>query len=118
MALAIQFRLTENPSSPNVCQIIPLQILWGSARRGEETQVNATILFVGEERFLSKTRAQILRGLKTVIADSMDAPQEIHARAYDLVIFCHTIPDSVAKEIIASATRLHPGIKFLAIDEG
>jgi hypothetical protein len=64
--------------------------------------VNATILFVGEERFLSKTRAQILRGLKTVIADSTDAPQEIHARAYDLVSFCHTIPDSVAKEIMAS----------------
>jgi hypothetical protein len=73
---------------------------------------------VGEDHFLSYTRAQILRDWEPVITDSTDAPLSIHTRAYDLVIFCHTVPDSVAKEIMACARKQYPDVKFLAIDEG
>jgi hypothetical protein len=79
--------------------------------------VKPVILIVGEDHFLSETRAQILRDWETVITYPMYAPQVIQARFYDLVIFCHTVSDSVAEEIMTSATSLYPGVKFLAIDE-
>jgi len=80
--------------------------------------VKGAVLLVGEDYFLSNRRANILRDWETAVADPADAPQAIHGRSYDLVIFCHAVPDLVAKEVIAVATKLYPDIKFLAIDEG
>jgi DNA-binding NtrC family response regulator len=77
----------------------------------------ASILIVGEDQMLSYTRAQILRDWETAITGSKDAPQAIRSRPYNLLIFCQTIPDSTAKEIVAQANQLYPGVKVLTITE-
>jgi hypothetical protein len=63
--------------------------------------VKAAILLVGEDEVLSYTRAQILSDLGVVVADPIEAPQLLRANAFDLLVFCQTVKDSTAKEIIA-----------------
>ena len=43
----------------------------------------------------------------------------MRARAYDLLIFCQTVRDPSAEQLLAEATKLYPKVKSLAIsDEG
>jgi len=38
-------------------------------------------------------------------------------RTYDLLVFSQTVPDVAVKEIMASAVKLHPDVRFLVISE-
>ena len=77
----------------------------------------ASILIVGEDQMLSYTRAQILRDWETAITPTAGAPQALRSRPYNLLILCQTVPDSTAREIVAQANQLYPGLKVLAITE-
>jgi hypothetical protein len=78
-------------------------------------QVQAAILLVGEYQPLLDTRAQLLWDCEVSTVDARGAPGALRERLYDLLIFCHSVPDSTAGALIALATKLHPDIKVLAL---
>jgi hypothetical protein len=77
--------------------------------------MNAAILLVGQYPVLLATRADLLRDWHTVATDPVGAIKALQLRSYDLLILCQSVPDSIAKQLIADATSLHPGIKVLAL---
>jgi hypothetical protein len=103
------------PTSGGLCPSDPLGL--GKTRKRRRKR-KPPFLIVGEDHFLSYTRAQIFRNWEAVIRDSTDAPLSINADAYDLVILCHPVPDSVAQEMMACARKQYPDVKFWAIDGG
>jgi hypothetical protein len=77
--------------------------------------VKPTILLVGEYPPLLETRSELLSEWDVITTNAAGAPAAISKRAYHLMIFCQTVPDSVAEDLTAQATRFHPGIKVLAL---
>lgn len=73
------------------------------------------ILLVGEYPLLLETRSELLREWDVTTTQAAGAPEAISKRAYDLMIFCQSVPDSVAEDLTAQATRFHPDIKVLAL---
>jgi hypothetical protein len=65
---------------------------------------------------LSYGRAQILKDCwESATAKEADAQVALHARAYDLLFFSQAVPDAAVEEIMASAVKLHPDVRFLVI---
>jgi hypothetical protein len=52
-----------------------------------------------------------------VITATSGASEVLRARAYDLLLFCQTVPESTARELAAQGTELNPGITILAISD-
>lgn len=103
---------------PTSTELSSFESFWPRQDGEEETQVKAAILIIGEDGVLSYTRAQILKDCwETATAKDADAEVALHARSYDLLVFSQTVPDGVVKEIMASAVKLHPEVKFLLISE-
>ncbi len=73
------------------------------------------ILLVGEYPLLLETRAGLLKEWDVITTNAAGAPAAIGKRAYDLMIFCHSVPDSVAEELTAQATEFYPDVKVLAL---
>ncbi len=82
--------------------------------------MKSTILIVGEDQVLSQTRALLLQDWEVSTAHPLHAPEVIRTQAYDLLIFCQSVQNSRAKQLLAEALHLHPRTKCLAIsdDEG
>ena len=78
------------------------------------------ILIVSEDQVLSQTRALLLLDWEVATTSPSDAAEVIRNRTFDLLIFCQSVSDASAQQLLAQAVRLHPGIKCLAIsgDEG
>ncbi len=77
--------------------------------------MQAAILLVGEYQPLLHTRVLLLSDWEVVTVNSRGAPEALRKRSYDLMVFCQSVPDSTAGQLIALATKLHPDIKVLAI---
>jgi DNA-binding response OmpR family regulator len=77
--------------------------------------VKETILIVGEDEGLSSTRAELLKGWRVESTPFRDAADAIVARRYDLLIFCQTVPDAAASELIDRARAMNPRVQLLAI---
>jgi hypothetical protein len=77
-------------------------------------------LIVGEDQVLSQTRALLLHDWEVSTTHPIHAPEVIRAHAYDLLIFCQSVQDSRAEQLLAEAVYLYPLTKCLAIsdDEG
>jgi CheY-like chemotaxis protein len=77
--------------------------------------MRATILIVGDYPALSTTRAGLLREWQTVTTGTTGASEMLRARAYDLLLFCQTVPETTVRELAAQALELNPGLKVLTI---
>ena len=77
-----------------------------------------TILLVEDYPPLLETRAEVLREWNVFKTNAAEAPAAISKRAYDLIIFCQSVQDSVAEDLTAQATELYPGIKVFAFSCG
>jgi CheY-like chemotaxis protein len=75
--------------------------------------MRATILIVGDYPALSTTRAGLLREWQTVTTGTTGASEMLRARAYDLLLFCQTVPETTVIELAAQALELNPGFKSL-----
>jgi DNA-binding NtrC family response regulator len=79
--------------------------------------MRATILIVGDYPALAMTRAELLREWQIETTGTKGASDIIRARAYDMLLFCQTVSESVAEELAAQVTELNPGTKILAISD-
>jgi hypothetical protein len=70
--------------------------------------VEAQILIVGDDPTLLLTRASLLKDWQTTSVITREAEAAIRAQAYDLLIFCRTVPDRTAEKLISLANQLHP----------
>jgi DNA-binding response OmpR family regulator len=76
--------------------------------------MTAAILIVGDDPALLETRADLLKAWQVSTSTSQYAVEEIRSRAYDLIIFCQTIPDEAARALIHQARDQNPTVKTLA----
>jgi CheY-like chemotaxis protein len=74
----------------------------------------AAILIVGDDSVLLQTRAALLREWQVSTSTSTQAFQATHT-AYDLLIFCQTVSDTTARQLIDKAREMNPYVKALAI---
>ena len=77
--------------------------------------MRAAILLVGEYPPLLSTRVELLSDWNVVAVNPRSAPEALRESQYDLLIFCQSVSDSTAESLIALATKLHPGVKVLAL---
>lgn len=75
----------------------------------------ATILMVGDEPLLLLTRADLLRDWHVSTVTSDRAIEAIRSAAYQLLIICQTIPDSIAQNLIDEAREMNPNVLVLAM---
>jgi DNA-binding response OmpR family regulator len=75
----------------------------------------AGILIVGDDEMLLETRARLLRDWQVSVTTSRLAAESIESIAYDLIIFCQTVPDQAAQMLINQARELNPTVKTLAL---
>jgi DNA-binding response OmpR family regulator len=75
----------------------------------------AAILIIGDDPMLLETRADLLRNWQVATATSQDAVESIRSNARDLIIFCHTVPDVAAEELIRRAREMNPNVLALAM---
>jgi DNA-binding response OmpR family regulator len=75
----------------------------------------AGILIVGDDEMLLETRARLLRDWQVSVNTSRLAAESIESIAYDLIIFCQTVPDQAAQMLINQARELNPTVKTLAL---
>lgn len=85
------------------------------SREGRSPVVTAAILIVGDEPMLLETRAELLKGWQVSTATSQVAGESIRSRVPDLLIFCQTVPDETAGELIELARELNPRVCALGI---
>jgi hypothetical protein len=78
-------------------------------------RVVAAILIVGDEAILLETRADLLLGWQVSTSDVKGAVRSIGSTLPDLLIFCHSIPDKIADELIQLAHELNPNVRALGI---
>jgi hypothetical protein len=81
----------------------------------ERRTMKASILIVGQYDVLTHTRAQLLAEWEAFPVDLNEAWAAINARQYDLIIFCQTISDNQALQLMARAALKNPNLKALAI---
>jgi hypothetical protein len=78
-----------------------------------------SVLVVGEREMLTYTRGLLLGEFcRAATMNPAVTLEPLSARAYDLVIFCHTVSDAVATECIRLATAVNPNVKVLALSHG
>jgi CheY-like chemotaxis protein len=77
--------------------------------------VTAAILLVGDEPILLQTRADLLREWQVSTANAERAGDAVRLRAFDLLVFCQTIPDATAQQLIDAARAINPDVQALAI---
>jgi CheY-like chemotaxis protein len=75
----------------------------------------AAILIVGNDPILSETRAALLTGWRVRVSNSRGALESIRSTAADLIIFCQTISDETARQLLDRARDLNPNVLALAI---
>jgi CheY-like chemotaxis protein len=80
--------------------------------------VKASILIVGDDPVLQRTRAELLRDWQITAVSSRDAAEAMRARNYDLLILSQTVREPLARKLIAQARDLvcHP--RILTISTG
>jgi hypothetical protein len=78
-------------------------------------RVVAAILIVGNEPMLLETRADLLLGWQVSTSDAKGAVRSVQSTLPDLLIFCQSIPDETADELIALARELNPNARALGI---
>lgn len=80
--------------------------------------VKASILIVGDDPVLQRTRAELLRDWQITSVSSRDAAEAMQARNYDLLILSQTVREPLARKLIAQARDLvcHP--RILTISTG
>jgi DNA-binding response OmpR family regulator len=80
--------------------------------------VKASILIVGDDPVLLRTRAELLRDWQITAVSSREAPEAMRARNYDLLILSQTVQELLARKLIAQARELvcHP--RILTISTG
>jgi hypothetical protein len=62
---------------------------------------------------LLSTRAAILWAWDTMTSGTQAGTGALRAQAYDLLVLCQTVPDDIARSLIALATELNPNVKVL-----
>jgi CheY-like chemotaxis protein len=80
--------------------------------------VKATILIVGDDPVLLRTRAELLRDWQITAVSSREATEAMRARAYDLLILSQTVQEPLARKLIAQALELACHPKILTISTG
>lgn len=75
----------------------------------------AAILIVGDEPILLETRADLLFGWQVSTSDAKEAVRSIRCTLPDLLIFCQTVPDGKADELMELARELNPNVRGLGI---
>jgi CheY-like chemotaxis protein len=83
--------------------------------KGRAPVVTAAILLVGDEPILLETRAELLKGWQVSTSTCQLAGESIKSRVPDLLIFCHSVPDETAEELIKLARELNPSVRALGI---
>jgi hypothetical protein len=66
------------------------------------------ICIVGDDPVLLETRSCLLEGWEITTSTSREAEEVIKTRAYDLLIFGHTVADDTAKRLIGIANEMYP----------
>ena len=77
--------------------------------------MKAAILIVGDDLALLETRAALLKAWHVSTVTPEHAIEAIRSTAYDLMIFCQTVPDATAQTLIEQAYEINPGIAILAL---
>jgi DNA-binding response OmpR family regulator len=77
----------------------------------------AAILIVGDDPMLLQTRAELLREWQVSTSTSQRAFQAVHAAAYNLLIICQTVSDTMAGQLIDKARQINPYVVALAISQ-
>jgi DNA-binding NtrC family response regulator len=80
--------------------------------------MKASILIIGDDPVLLRTRAELLRDWQITTVNSRDAGEALRSRSYDLVILSQTVQEAQARRIIAQAAELDPNPRILAIRSG
>jgi hypothetical protein len=81
----------------------------------ERSRLVAAILIVGDEPALVGSLADQLTGWQISTSVSREAVQSIRSTLPDLLIFCHTVPDETAEELVRLARELNPSVRALGI---
>jgi DNA-binding response OmpR family regulator len=80
--------------------------------------VKASILIVGDDPVLQRTRAELLRDWQITAVSSRDAAEAMRARNYDLLILSQTVQEPLARKLIAQARDLVCRPRILTISTG
>jgi response regulator RpfG family c-di-GMP phosphodiesterase len=79
------------------------------------SRVVAAILIVGDEPVSLETLADLLLGWQVSTSDAKEAVRPIRCTLPDLLIFCQSVPDERADELIERARELNPNVRSLGI---
>jgi CheY-like chemotaxis protein len=77
----------------------------------------SAILIVGDDPMLLQTRAELLREWQVSTSTSQRAFQAVQAAAYNLLIICQTVSDTVAGQLIDKARQMNPYVLTLAFSQ-
>lgn len=75
-----------------------------------------TILAIGCEETLLKTRTMILQRAGYYVSEAMnekDALARVEAEAFSLVVLCHTFPEARGRALVKEIKRLQPQLPIL-----
>jgi Response regulator containing CheY-like receiver, AAA-type ATPase, and DNA-binding domains len=77
----------------------------------------ARIVLVGEDSSLLATRAEVLKrtGASIACCSGNQAKAMLEEETFDIVVLCHSLPDSVSTELIGYVHRRWPEAKILMV---
>jgi hypothetical protein len=79
--------------------------------------MEASILLVGDEYCLKRSRAQLLAGsAKVTIAGSRDAETAIASQPYNLIVLCQTVPEYRVRRVLNLASKIEPRPAIMVIN--
>jgi DNA-binding NarL/FixJ family response regulator len=77
----------------------------------------ATVLLVGEDELLQQTRAAVLRrtGAGAVCCSASSAPAMQQDRECDVVVLCHSLPESLSTSLAETIHARWPRTRILLV---
>ena len=77
----------------------------------------ARILLVGEDSSLLATRAEVLKrtGANITCVSTHQAKPLLESESFDIIVLCHSLPETVSSELVEVVNRGWPEMKILLV---